>query len=88
MSHAEVHGWERVGTLYQSEDPSPSQPTHRKKKNIKNMLQKEIADYSNNKALALLLKLASSTQSNRRSLRSFHSDSDRGTIIGEKNKAN
>ena len=30
-----VQGWERVWTLYQSKDPNPTQPTHGRKKKIK-----------------------------------------------------
>ena len=30
-----VQGWERVRTFYQSKDPNPTQPTHGRKKKIK-----------------------------------------------------
>ena len=77
-----MQAWERVRTLYQSKDQNPTQPTHGRKKKIKQKeIKKERADHANRKTLALLLKPASPTPSNTGSLRSFQRDTDRGTKV-------
>ena len=78
-----MQGRERVRTLYQSEDPNPTQPTHGRKEEEDKIVgdTKERADHTNRKALALLLKPASPTPSNTRSLRSFQRDTERSTKV-------
>ena len=51
-----VEGWERVRTHYQFEDPSPTQPTHGRKKRENSESRNERADQANKKALALHLE--------------------------------
>ena len=66
-------GRERL-TLYQSEDPNPTTPTHRKK-------EEKGKTGGDKKALALLLKQISPTPSNTGSLRWFHRDTDKGIQV-------
>ena len=63
---------------YQSEDSNPTQPTHiRKNKKENSRRYKEQAYQANRKALALVLKPASPTPSNRGSPRSLQRDTQR-----------
>ena len=56
--------------------------TNRRKEDDKTVgVKKERADHANRKALALLLKPASPTPSNKWSLRSFQRDTERGTKL-------
>ena len=68
---------------YQSEDPSPTIPTHRtKEEKVKTGGNKKWSEQLGQlKALALLLKLANPTPSNTGSLRSFHRDTDYGIKV-------
>ena len=73
-----MQGRERLRTFYQSEDPNPTQLAYmegRKRENSRR--QNERADYSNRKALVLLLKPSRPTPSNTEQPRSFQ-----GTLRG------
>ena len=77
-----MQGWERERlTPYQSEDPNPTTPIHRKKEEKGKTVgdKKGASSQANKKALALLLKPASPTPSNTGSLRAFHRDTERST---------
>ena len=59
-----LQGWERVDAPYQSEDPNPIKPAHKKKEEKRiNLIQwktnRERADQANKNAFTLLLKPAS-----------------------------
>ena len=75
-------GRERL-TPFQSEDPNPTTPTHRKKEEKGKTVgyKKWASSKANKNALALLLKPASPTPSNTGSLRSFHRDTEKGTKV-------
>ena len=65
-------------TPYQSEDPSPTMPTHRmEEEKVQTVGDKNGAQsWANKKALALHMKFTSPTLSNTGSPRLFHRDTD------------
>ena len=67
-------------TPYQSEDPSPTLPTYRGKKEKGKIVEdkKGESNFSNKKASDLLLKPANPTPSNTGSTRSFQRNTERG----------
>ena len=66
-------------TPYQSEDPSPTIPIHRMKKDRGKSVRVErgVSSYANKNAFAVLLKPASPSPSNMELPRLFHRDTDR-----------
>ena len=81
-------GWEckaRRGRLtpYQSEDPSPTLPTYRGKEEKGEIVEdkKGESNYTNKKALDLLLKPTNPTPSNTGSTISFQRDTERGIKV-------
>ena len=68
---------------YQSEDPSPTQPTYRGKEEKGKIVEdkKEESNQANKKALDLVLKLANPTPSNMGSTRAFQRDTERGIKV-------
>ena len=68
---------------YQSEDPSPTLPTYRGKEEKGKIFEdkKVESNYSNKKALDLVLKPANPTPSNTGSTRAFQRDTRRGIKV-------
>ena len=70
-------------TPYQFEDPSPTLPSYRGKKEKGKIVgdKKGESNYANKKALDLLLKPANPTPPNTGSTRSFQRDTERGIKV-------
>ena len=69
-------------TPYQSEDPSPTLPTNRRKEEKGKIVEdKKESNYANKMALDQLLKPANPTPSNMGSTRLFQRDTERGIKV-------